>query len=464
MMVSKEREQPVSLNKSATWLAAMALSFIIALAILVLRPLQLNMPQAIVVSAVVLTIAFWSFDLVNKNCASVFLLVILTLFSDVHPRVVFAFTLSETFPMIVLTYLFSQAISNSEIIDNLCMPLLTRYVRTVDQFLLSVVVLFYTTIYLIPQPLARLIIVSVLYQNFLMKSHIRTDIQRILIYAVYLLYAVVNVSSKDADIIMNYVAVEVSGSTLSNATWVRDMFIPAFLSCILIVFLFKAVFRKELSGFAFEFSLNEKKPELSKSQKVALMIIGLTILGWIAGTYCHVNSTIVTFLAIVALYGFHILKPSDLKSIDWTTLLFLTAAFSIGGTMKACGAANKIFAVFTNIFPDQPSLAYLLVIITVTVFVHLFLGSNTTTLSVVVPGLVILCGKMIPIHIIIYLCILAVSYHAILPFHSVAMMIGVSNHSFPARYVTRIGIPMTVLIYLMAAFIFIPYWKLIGLF
>ena len=64
---------------------------------------------------------------------------------------------------------------------------------------------------------------------------------------------------------------------------------------------------------------------------------------------------------------------------------------------------------------------------------------------------------------IVYIAIVAVSFHAILPFHSVAMMIGETEGHFPASYITRMAIPLTLLVYLSAVVIYLPWWRWIGL-
>lgn len=149
------------------------------------------------------------------------------------------------------------------------------------------------------------------------------------------------------------------------------------------------------------------------------------------------DSTLVTLVAVVLLFAVGVLRRKDFGAIDVTTLVFLTAAFSIGGVMQACGAADKVFSLFRNVFPPALSLRYLLTMIAICMVLHLILGSNTTTLSVVVPGLILLCGRQVPQPVIVYAAILSVSFHAILPFHSVAMMIGASDGHFPPGYVTR---------------------------
>ena len=107
-------------------------------------------------------------------------------------------------------------------------------------------------------------------------------------------------------------------------------------------------------------------------------------------------------------------------------------------------------------------MGYVVIMIGISMALHMILGSNTTTLSVVVPGMMILCGKMVPSPVIVFIAVISVSFHAVLPFHSVSMMIGASDGYFPSKYVTRFGIPATILVYLAVIGIYIPYWKLVG--
>ena len=158
-----------------------------------------------------------------------------------------------------------------------------------------------------------------------------------------------------------------------------------------------------------------------------------------------------------------ILHKEDWKSIDITTLIFLTAAFSIGTIMKFCGAADKIFRQIESIFPTEFSSLYICMMILITMMLHMLLGSNTTTLSVVIPGLIILCNQIVKSPIIVFISVISVAFHAILPFHSISLMIGASNNYYPGEYVTKFGLPVTLFIYLIVIGVYIPYWNIVGL-
>lgn len=447
------------------WFLKIGVSLVVPLLILLIRPIGLTVRQSVVAASVLLAIIWWSSGIVKKIPASVFLTLVFCIASGTGMRTVFAFPLSETFPMIIITYLFSQAISNSGLIDQIFQPFLLKFVHTPIQCLAAMVVLFYLTMYVIPQPLARLIIVATMFDQFLKKTSLPEQTRSVLMYAVFLMEAVVNMSAKDADMIMNHVAAGFSEIPISNGMWMSCMLIPTVVCCILVCILFAVVFHKEMSGYKLEVKKEDGQTAagFSGKQKAAMLIIGLTVLLWMTHGIHGLNNTLITVAATALLFGIGILHREDLKTIDITTLIFLTAAFAIGGVMKECGAADKVFGQLTGIFPEHFSVGYLMLMVLVSMALHMMLGSNTTTLSVVVPGMMILCRTTVSSPVIVFTAIVSVSFHAILPFHSVSMMIGASNGYFPSKYVTRFGIPATLLVYVTAACVFLPFWHFMGL-
>lgn len=445
------------------WIMEMVLSLVLPLLLIICRPIGLTMRQSIVAAGVLLTIIWWSTGLVKKIPASLFLIAVFALVSGTGYQTVMAFPLSETFPMIVITYLFSQAISNSGLIDRIFEPMLLRLVHTPVQCLAAMTILLFITIYVIPQPLARVIIVAAMFDRFLKRTTLPESTRSVLMYAVFLMEAVVNMSSKDADMIMNHVAAGFSETPISNGLWIQYMMAPTFVCVVLVMVLFTILFHKDMLGHRIEAQQEEKQTPFTHQQRLALVIIGATVVLWMTTSLHGINNTIITIVATLLLFAIGILHKEDLRAIDITTLVFLTAAFSIGGVMEGCGAADKIFGSLSGIFPETFSVRYLLIMVFVVMLLHMMLGSNTTTLSVVVPGMMLLCGEVVSSPIIVCIAIISVSFHALLPFHSVSMMVGSSNGYFPSRYVTRMGIPVTVLVYTVVACVFLPYWRLMGL-
>lgn len=445
------------------WMRNLALSLAVPLLILIFRPIGMTWRQSSIAAGILLVIIWWSSGIIKKIPASIFLILLFCMISGADAKIIFSFPLSETFPMIAITYLFSQGIANSGLIDKILQPLLMRLVHTPVQCILASMAALCLTMYVIPQPLARLIIVAAIFRQFLSRTTLPERTRDVLMYSVFFFSAVINMSAKDADMIMNNVAAGFSDTPITNAMWIRCMTPPTIVCCALLLLLFYLLFYRDLHGFTFEAPQAKASVPFTGQQKAALAIILATLLLWTTGSLHGINQTLITIAATAALFGIGILHREDWKTIDVTMLIFLTAALSIGGVMKTCGAADKVFQVLSSIFPAEFSLRYLMIIVLVSMMLHMILGSNSTTLSIVIPGMNILCGGLVPSPVIVFTAIAAVSYHMLLPFHSGGIMVGTSNGYFPARYVTKVGIITTGFVYFAVAFIFLPYWRFIGL-
>ena len=453
---------PEKINK--IWGIKIFLSMLFPIIILIWKPFDLTFQQTIIVANTILVVIWWSAGIIKKVPASLYLILIYYFFSGAGVKTILSFSLSETFLMIIVTYLFSQGIANSGLIEKIFQPLLIKLVHTPCQCLIAIVGIFYLTMYIIPQPLARLIIVSSVFYRFLQYTDSPKKTKNVIMYSVFVASAVVNISTKDADIILNNVAASFSEIPITNRLWIYYMFIPTLITCCLLGILFIYIFRKELIGIHLKNTKKESKMiSFSTQQKLAIGVIVITVLLWATNGIHGINNTLITIISTIILFVIQILHKEDWKSIDIATLIFLTAAFSIGNIMKFCGAANKVFGQLETIFPNNFSLLYICVMILVTMSLHMILGSNTTTLSVVIPGLIVLCSQVVKSPIIVFISVISVAFHAILPFHSISLMIGVSNNYYPAKYVTKLGLPVTLFIYLIVIGVYIPYWKMVGL-
>ena len=456
------------------WFLKLAASLIVPALILWLKPLGMNFSQSATVAGVLLVIIWWTAGIVKKIPASLFLLLWFCVFSGAPARTIFTFPLGETFIMLVITYLFSQAISNCGILDRVLLPLIMRIAKTPFRCILAVILSFFLTMYVVPQPMARLVLIAVVFDTFLRRTTLNPDSRQVIMYAVFVFYALVNMACKDADLIMNYVACSVSGTEITNGMWNRAMAVPTlgYIAVILTVFL--VLFRKHVFGVKVELLPGMEMPftGFSKRELPPVIVVIATVVLWMTSGlwgsgiqlfgYISAN-TLVTIVSTVILFALRVLGRGDFSAIDVLTLVFLSAAMAIGGVLKACGAADIVFGALSGILPETFSVWYLMVMVLVGMLLHMVLGSNTTTLSVIVPGLMMLCGGLVSAEVVVYTSIISVAFHAILPFHSVALMIGSSNGYFPNRFVSRLGLAVTPFVFLSAALIFLPYWKLIGL-
>ena len=447
-----------------TKLPRLLISLIAPLLILLLRPLSMNLSQAATVASLVMVVTWWSTGWVNKILASFVLLACFALFSGTAPKQVFTFLLSENFPMIALTYLFSEGITKSGLIEKVLLPRLGKFANTPLKILLSMIAVLALTIYLVPQSLARLIIVAMIFDNYMRSTDLDEATRRVLMCGCFVFYALVNMICVNADIILNNSTLAFSGLLMGDLEWAKNMAVPTVVYGLLMGLLFSLVFRPEIKKSGKVRLIKEPgKAVFTKQDKIASAIIAVTILLWATKGLHHINATLVTLVATAVMFAAGMLKPRDFRAIDITTLVFLTAAFSIGGVMKSCGAAEIIFSQLKTIFPAQFSLLYILTLALIGKTLHLVLGSNTTTLSLLIPGLMLICTDVMSPTAIMYVAYLSVVVQSLLPFHSVALMMGTARNYFDTKTVFRFGLPMLFLMFFALICVYVPWWRLIGL-
>lgn len=447
------------------WAKKMLWSLVVPALIVVGHPFGLSMTQAGLFAAIVLVIIWWSFGTVTKVTASVFLIEIFLLFG-IPVKTVFSFPLSETFLLILFCYLFSRGIENSEIAQKALGPILYKYVNTPLKAILSAIALLLLGMYLIPQPLARLLMIVCLIKGHLDHTDASEQVKKIILFGIFVFYATVNMIAMRADIILNTSAAGFAGLALTEQDWLKAMAIPTILYSILVFLFFCFLFRKDVFGIHFHAGAKAQmagETIMQAKDKRMAAIMAVTVVLWATTSVHGISARVVTLFGILLMFCNGNVKLKDVDSIDIITLVFLTAAFSIGGAMKASGIAEHVFGALAAIFPRNYSPHYVLIVIGVSMAMHLILGSNTTTLSIVAPGLVAICGEVMPEERVFFIAFFAIAAQYILPFHSVAMMIGTSNSYFPSNYVTKMGLPLTFLVIASVFCLYIPWWDLIGL-
>lgn len=454
----------LGIQTNREWIQSFIISIIAPILIIFSGVFDLDFNQRLLVAALILTVTWWSKGIIARIPASIFLVLTFVLLRAAPLRTIFSFPLSETFIQIVLTYIFSRGIVNCGLIEKLIEPRLLSFCKTPVRVIYAIIILYIFTIYIIPQPLARLIIITNIMDAFLKETDLCERKRAVLMFASFVFYTVVNLSLLDADIIMNNAAVRFGEQNISNLLWAKYMILPTLVYGILIFFIFVLLFKRDLIGFTINSKEKKNKSRnLNNKDKAAIFIICMTIVLWMSSSLHLIAPIVITAIGTIALFAIGIVKPKDFLAVDITNLIFLTAAFSIGGAMKGSGVADKIFGQFSFLFPKEFGLLYLFMIVFVAMLIHMILGSNVTTLSVVTPALLVLSNGVLSGEMLVYILVAAVSFHAILPFHNVAIMIGNSKGYYTSDYVIKFGILTTPLVFLAVLFIYYPWWYILGL-
>lgn len=437
------------------------LSLILPILLVAFKPLNLDLKQSIVLASLLLTIIWWTTEVINKDIASLFLIISFIIFGSTSIDKVLYFPLSSNMVLVVTSYLLSQGIINTKIADTFSKFLLDKYCYTSVRLVLMSFVLGILFIIIIPQPFPRMIILASIYLNFLKNKEVDEESKSIIIFSIFVAATVTSLSLLNGDVIINYSAMKFGNIDLNYLEWAKYMFIPTIITTILVAISFIILFKKYLKH---KF-INQKTEEfvIEKNGKITLGIMALVIILWMTESFHGISAANVALIGTLIMFCFKILNLKSFKAVNLSLLLFLTAEFSIGKVLVGSGVADKLNEFLISFFPYANSWFYIPFIVILIMVMHMVMGSLITAISIMIPTLIALTGSHLSNETIVLLTTTSVCFHYIFPFHHVGIMIGYGNGYYKNRHTIKMGIILTIITLFAVLFIYVSWWKMFGL-
>jgi di/tricarboxylate transporter len=318
-------------------------------------------------------------------------------------------------------------------------------------------------IFVIPQPFSRIIILSIIIREYFRGISLDEKSQSTLMFWLHTSSVFINMTMIKGDLILNNALLNIANINLTETTWIKYMAVPALIFYFISAAGFILTFNRDLKKYNdCEKLLEVDKEKLTNKDKRNIAIIAVTVVLWATEGLHGINGTIIVVLGTSAMFFNKLLKKEDLKCVDITLLFFLTAAFSIGKVMTSGGTSDLIFSNFVSVFPDEFNFLYILMIIIVSMSLHMILGSNVTTLSVVLPGILLISSGVVEPITVMFIVYVAVCAHYLLPFHSVIILIGNGNKLFSSKTTMKYAPVLTIIVVFSIFFIYRTWWMLIG--
>jgi di/tricarboxylate transporter len=439
------------------------ISLVIPLLIIFTRPFGLSFDQSMVLATLILTITLWVNGAVHKTIVS--LMALLLFFAFGHPPIqkLLQFPLSENFILIVFAFVFSQGIANSGLPEILIEPFLIRHATTKYRLLFVIFLLAFLMIFVIPQPFSRVIILSHIFSRYYDKLALPKAVREPLLFAVFLFSMFINMTMIRGDIILNNALIAMSGQAINELMWLKVMFPPTLLYCLLGLLLFGFIFHTELTAYqniSAGFT-HQAHAKMTAAQKRYLIILAAMLIAWATEDFHGLSGTYIVVISTLLMFPLGLLHKHDLKSVNGHLLIFLTAAFAIGPVMTVSGLADILFSGFIHIFPETFNVVYQAAVLFVTGLLHMVLGSNITTMSVVIPGLMTVSSGIASPTVMMFLIFITVCGHFILPFHNVILLIGNGSGLYDAKPVVKYGLWLLPVMVLAAFLIYLPWWQFV---
>ena len=301
------------------------------LLLLALRPLGMTWQQSAVTACLLLVLIWWVTGLVERTAASCVLLACFFLLSGAPAKTILTFPLSENFVMIAVSFLFSQGIMNSGLAERLLEPLLFRHARTPVRLLVAMILCSGVVMCFIPQSISRIIIVASIFSHFFDELGLDRELKAVLMFGLFFTSIFLGLLMIRGDLVLNYGLMTVSGIALTEGEWVRLITVPTAVFLLLAVGLYALLYRRTLAEYhPASLQAGERVP-MTGREKGTLVFLLLVVAAWGTEPFHHISGTVVVCAGTALMFPLGLLRLPDLKSVNLKLLVFLTAAFSIGG-------------------------------------------------------------------------------------------------------------------------------------
>lgn len=418
-----------------------------------------------------LAVVWWAFGVIHPGYTSLLMLTGYVLLGVAPASEVFSLWGTPLVYMVVGGYLIASAVRGTGLGKRIAFIYALRYITGYRSVIIGAYLLGFLLSFLIPHPWPRsFMIVSVLAMVTRSANMPKEDAANIGL-AVFASSTATSTILLTGDSALNIAAVGMGGVELGWLGWIKWMGVPGIVSSILMMILQFMIYKPKAN-----FTLNKDllRKELAEmgplsGQEIRCLIwIILAVIAWVTDSVHGVNPGWVALLCAIGMTLPRIggvLNAGSWNDVSLATLFFLTAALGIG---KIGGLSGMNAWLASVLLPSQaPTNAFLFAgfVTVIAVVIHMCLGSALAVLGIVVPTIVAF-GNTAGISpmastLLVYT---AVAIHFVLPFHHMNILVGLGEKQggYNDKEVIRLGLPLTIVVFIVTMLIEVPWWKLIG--
>ncbi len=420
----------------------------------------------------IMTVIFWATKVANPGYTSLFYLVGLIILNVAEASEVLSLWTSSTIYLVIGAYLISDAVNRSGLGERIAYMFIIKYVNSFKSIIFSTFILQIILGLLIPHPWPRAFLVLSVMKVVIESANINKEDQKIIGFSVFASAVPTAMVFLTADSTINIIAVDFSGVDLGWVGWFIHMGVPALFASLMTYLLIILLFKPTSEVVIDKDLIKSKLEDLGKIdaiEKRTIFWVIIAIILWMTDFIHGIDLGWVTILVAI-LMSFpivgEVLDASSWKSIPIDTLFFLTAALSIGKIGAITGMNSWIASVILPASIPENIYLFALLITVVSVGLHMVLGSVMAVMGVAIPAFLSYTqGSGLNPLVPVLLVYTSVAFHYILPYQHMTMLVGLGDDfgMYTDSYVIKLGIPLTVVVFITTILVQIPWWHLTGL-
>lgn len=130
-------------------------------------------------------------------------------------------------------------------------------------------------------------------------------------------------------------------------------------------------------------------PAFGRAQLLVVVVLGLTILGWLVGEHLSLTTGTVALLPVVVFFATGLLRTEEIRALPWDVLLLIGGGLALGAAIEQSGLATTLTA---RIPTEGFSSIQVLALAAILALVVSALMSNTAAANLLAPMMLGLSG------------------------------------------------------------------------
>lgn len=419
-----------------------------------------------------LGVIWWAMKVAHPGFTSAAMLMGYIVLKCAPPNVVFLLWITPLAYIVIGGYLIAAAVKDSGLGKRIAYMYASRFISSFTSIIVGAYVIGFLLSFLIPHPWPRSFLIMSFMVTVITSANISKRDAANIGLAVFASSAATSAILLTGDAAINVLAVAASGESLGWMGWLWQMGLPAAVGSVGMLFLQLWLFKPEkdytIDREAMKQSLKELGP-MTEREKRCLFWVVVAIALWITESVHGIHIGWASMIVAVAM-GMPVigktLTPKNWGDVPIATMVFLSAAFAIGKVGAASGMNAWLASVLLPSSAPTNMYMFALLLTVVSVGLHMCMGSVIAVMGVAIPTFVTFATQaginpLVPS----LMCYTAIALHFVLPFHHMNVLVGVgeAQGGYGERETARLGIPLTVVVFIVTVLVQVTWWKFTGL-
>lgn len=420
----------------------------------------------------IMTVIFWATGVVQPGFSAGLFLMLMVIFKVEAPGTIFSMWLGPIMWLIIGAYIIADAVASSGFGERLAYNFILKFVSSYKSIIISIFVLNLILSLFIPHPFPKAFLILSVMKSVMDAAKMNAKDRIIVGFTVFAAAIPTSMIFLTGDSSFMPLVSEYAGIPVGWLQWFKFMSVPSIammiMTCLLIFIMFRPAEKVNINKDEIRAKLAALGKLSGKEMRTIVWLV-IAIVLWMTDAWHGINVGWITLLIAVAMsfpiVG-NIVTPKAWSEVPVATLIFLTAALAIG---KVGGTTGMNTWLFTTILPGNiPANPFLMaaLITLICIICHMILGSCIAVMGIACPAMITFASSLgISPLVPAFIVLTSIYTHYIFPYHNLPILVGSGEGKggYGARETIRMGLPLTIAVFITTVVVEVLWFQIIGL-